>query len=260
MPAKSLAQHFQDLDPVVQRHVHVENEQVEFASAGEVNRTVAIRRRCDRVPQRLEVVVDELIAQQVVFRDEDASAGHAGVSALGNSSVNVLPAPIRLRTVTVPPIRPAKRRLRGNPRPVPPTSFVRSSMICLNSSKMTSWLAMSTPMPVSVTSIRTRPSSLLPRIVTVPPSGVNLMALDARLIITCVKLRRSASTYRPSIGPASRATLASAAAGANASSVSCVTAWTLTASSFKSTFPALTFEMSNTSLISSRRCCPLDAM
>src|SRR6266849_6338566 len=60
--------------------------------------------------------------------------------------------------------------------------------------KILAWSASEMPMPVSATAISTEPCRRRAVIVTVPPSGVNLMALDTRFRSICLSLPASAST------------------------------------------------------------------
>ena len=112
-------------------------------------------------------------------------------STHGKVTVNVLPRPNSLTKPISPPSSLHSSLTIDNPRPVPEYSRVRLRSptvreLCRNFSKMISRSSSGIPTPVSATEICSR-SSRLRRTDTVirPPSGVNLMALDSKLIRTC---------------------------------------------------------------------------
>lgn len=105
--------------------------------------------------------------------------------ARGRRSQNVLPAPGRLSTPTVPPIASASRRQMASPRPVPPYRRVVEASAWAKGSKSRSAVAGSIPTPVSVTSKRTvTPAAVgwpaTPARSTTSPDEVNFTALVAK--------------------------------------------------------------------------------
>ena len=109
----------------------------------------------------------------------------------GRQMINSVPRFFSVCTLIVPPIISTMFRVMAMPRPVPCirlTVEVRSrsngsKIFCANSGLM--------PMPLSRTrnsycaQSRTVPASCRIRTETVPPAGVNLMALDSRLSRIC---------------------------------------------------------------------------
>lgn len=72
-----------------------------------------------------------------------------------------------------------------SPSPVPFAVRVLVESSCPKRLKSLGWSSVAMPMPVSATSQRKQSATISARKVTVPPSGVNLMALLTRFVTTC---------------------------------------------------------------------------
>ena len=86
------------------------------------------------------------------------------------------PSPGALRTEIEPPCGSVIRFASASPRPVPLVLCEASPW--QNFSKMCFCTSPGIPMPVSEIETVTQPGSVVIRVVMVPPSGVNLMALE----------------------------------------------------------------------------------
>jgi hypothetical protein len=72
-----------------------------------------------------------------------------GGAFIGSRSMNVVPAPGRLATVTSPPSKRASFRVTLSPRPVPPVLLVAVCSACQNGSNTFSTFSGGIPTPVS---------------------------------------------------------------------------------------------------------------
>ena len=88
-------------------------------------------------------------------------------------------------TAIVPSCISTSRLAMASPSPRPPNCRVMVRPPCSNASNILSAASGSTPMPESLTLMRTCPASRLQRSLTYPPSGVNLTALVSRFQTTC---------------------------------------------------------------------------
>ncbi len=67
----SLAQQLEDLDAVVQRHVHIQDDDLVVAACAELQPAVAVERGGDGESMRLQEIKDELRARLIVVHDEN---------------------------------------------------------------------------------------------------------------------------------------------------------------------------------------------
>ena len=112
------------------------------------------------------------------------------------------------------------------------------------------------PTPVSTTSRRAERPSPDSRTRTDPPSGVNLIAFDSRLMTTCrMRLRSASTSCRPSASTPSRMAFRSAS-GCIESMVWRTSSSRSNTVGRRSSLPASTFARSRTSLMSSSRWRP----
>ena len=69
----ALAQHLQDLDAVIDRHVHVEDHELKVAAGAQLQGLISIGDRDNRETVRLQEVHQQLGAGGVVVGDQDAA-------------------------------------------------------------------------------------------------------------------------------------------------------------------------------------------
>ena len=122
----------------------------------------------------------------------DTSGRGGSSNRHGRRIVNVLPLPSSLSTVTSPPSSLQSSLTIESPKPVPECSRVMASPPGMavrpwrNFSKIACWSSSAMPTPVSLTesTMKSRASRSTETVI-LPPSGVNLIAFESKLLRIC---------------------------------------------------------------------------
>src|SRR6266850_1297590 len=172
---------FERAHAVHPRQLDVHQHQLRLLLAGESDTVLGVRGLDGGEAVVLQEIARELHVLVVVLHQQDQIAQPFTSTGrrMGSVNENVLPLPGVLSSEIRPPCSSTKRFVRVSPSPVP--SRERSRPTCRNSSNTPAWSSGAIPMPLSLTSMRTSPSSRVTLISTRPPSGVNFAALDRRL-------------------------------------------------------------------------------
>ena len=125
----------------------------------------------------------------------------------GRSTINVVPAPSWLSTSIVPSMIATRFLVIAIPKPVPPYFLAIPLSACSNGSYKCSKNSFFIPMPLSFTINLSHILSLAERSIlisslTLPPLGVNLIALDnklSRIWLTRIESPSNSSSLNPEI-------------------------------------------------------------
>ena len=120
--------------------------------------------------------------------------------ALGSSNQNVLPTPSLLSKPMRPPCAVTISWQSASPRPVPPIARVSEESTRKKRVKTCAFWSFGMPRPESLTVTRAKPSRGTAVIVTAPPAGEYLIALESRLAITWPMRLRSPTIASGSSG------------------------------------------------------------
>src|SRR5829696_8888850 len=191
------AQGVHDLEAGPYRHHHVQHARIRPVAQRELQRLPAVTRPECLVSRLLQRQADELQDVLVVVSGQDharliAALAHSEASSAaisgprtGNSTRNVAPTPGSLLTATRPWCASTIAFTIVSPRPTPGTADAEALGARYSRSNRCSWSPSGIPVPVSETSMAAMPSAESSRTATCPPLGVNLIALERRLSITC---------------------------------------------------------------------------